>query len=68
MTLGYYPRCTCGVAQWTTAPVPCPMHGYYVQTFPATSFTWSIYRACQGRHCAHDVKCNKGYLINGGGI
>jgi hypothetical protein len=71
MTLSYTygPICTCGsITTWQTYPYPCPVHGYSTyRTYPSTrTITWtSVTRVCQGRHCAHDAKCNRYYAING---
>ena len=63
MTYIFGPVCTCGNPQpWTGYGYPCPLHGY--RTY--TTATWtSITRVCEGRHCAHDVQCNRFVTWNG---
>jgi hypothetical protein len=71
MTINYGPQCTCGQPYWSTVPMPCPVHArtYWYVTPPRyynpNPFTTTIYRVCQGRHCAHEAQCNKSVTWNG---
>lgn len=59
MSYTYYTGCSCYGQQWYRPT--CPVHPT-VQT----SITFSTYRVCAGRHCAHDAQCNKFFTRNGG--
>ena len=62
MTYDYH-GCTC-YRPWNsvTPPPSCPVH-------TPRGWTWTTSvrttRVCTGRHCAHDLHCNKSVSFNG---